>query len=474
MAERRPRRHRGSIGGGGEPMQDVISLSRCSTLELVPELPDVAIYIEALEQRILGARLERVRLSSPFLLRSFDPPLRAAEGRSVLGLRRLGKRIVLGLEGDLFLVLHLMIAGRLRWQEPGARSPGQARPGRLRLLHGNAPPHRSGHQEARRSAPGAGRGGAARRSIPAASRCSRPISPRSARRSRAKTTPLKRALTDPRLFSGIGNAYCGRDPPPGAALAGAALPSQLDRGGDRRGCSRAARETLQDVDRASARRRPASGFPGEGHRLPARDGRARALSASRARCAARRCSASSTPRTRPTTARAARRAVASSPTARCHACSTPTGRGLWKSWRSAGPGNEPPSQTNNLSWRDWQCHARGTDNSVTPGGAGHVHGAEARRRVHRDVLAGPRGLRQRRAGGRLPQRGDRAAWGVLRLRSHRSHHGLRASATFRAVISTQRCRSACGPAAASHQRSWCRTSIAQVLVRILGGRRRCT
>ena len=72
------------------------------TLDLVPELPDVAIYIEALERRILGARLERVRLASPFLLRSFDPPLRTAEGRAVQGLRRLGKRIALALEGDLF------------------------------------------------------------------------------------------------------------------------------------------------------------------------------------------------------------------------------------------------------------------------------------------------------------------------------------------------------------------------------------
>ena len=91
----------------------------------MPELPDVAVYIEALEQRILGARLERVRLASPFLLRSFDPPLRAAEGRAVQGLRRLGKRIAIALEGDLFLVLHLMIAGRLRWKEAGAKVPGK-------------------------------------------------------------------------------------------------------------------------------------------------------------------------------------------------------------------------------------------------------------------------------------------------------------------------------------------------------------
>src|SRR5437899_10330574 len=81
----------------------------------MPELPDVVVYIEALEARIAGARLERARVASPFLLRSVDPPLTDAAGRRVTGVRRLGKRIVLGLEGDLFLVLHLMIAGRLHW-----------------------------------------------------------------------------------------------------------------------------------------------------------------------------------------------------------------------------------------------------------------------------------------------------------------------------------------------------------------------
>src|SRR5262249_21708380 len=86
----------------------------------VPELPDVTVYVEGLEKRIGGTTLERVRLASPFLLRSVDPPLRALEGRSVAGVRRIGKRIVIALEGELFLVIHLMIAGRLRWRERGA------------------------------------------------------------------------------------------------------------------------------------------------------------------------------------------------------------------------------------------------------------------------------------------------------------------------------------------------------------------
>src|SRR5258705_8554197 len=91
----------------------------------MPELPDVVVYIEALEARIAGARLERVRLANPFLLRSVDPPLAEASGRRVTRLGRLGKRIVIGLEGDLFLVLHLMIAGRLHWKNAGAKLPGK-------------------------------------------------------------------------------------------------------------------------------------------------------------------------------------------------------------------------------------------------------------------------------------------------------------------------------------------------------------
>src|SRR5213596_2736756 len=91
------------------------------SIRSMPELPDVVVYIEALERRIVGARLDRVRLLSPFVLRSVDPPVAAAAGRTVTRLRRLGKRIVIGLDGDLFLILHLMIAGRLHWRPAGAK-----------------------------------------------------------------------------------------------------------------------------------------------------------------------------------------------------------------------------------------------------------------------------------------------------------------------------------------------------------------
>jgi formamidopyrimidine-DNA glycosylase len=86
----------------------------------MPELPDIVVYLEHLHERIAGQTLERVRLANPFLLRSVEPPLQEFEGKKILGLRRLGKRIVFSLEENLFLILHLMIAGRLHWQRAGA------------------------------------------------------------------------------------------------------------------------------------------------------------------------------------------------------------------------------------------------------------------------------------------------------------------------------------------------------------------
>ena len=93
----------------------------------MPELPDILLYLNALEPRIVGQRVAGVRLASPFLLRSVDPPLSAVEGRQVVGLRRLGKRVVIETERELFLVIHLMIAGRFRWKPRGAAIPGKIR-----------------------------------------------------------------------------------------------------------------------------------------------------------------------------------------------------------------------------------------------------------------------------------------------------------------------------------------------------------
>lgn len=112
-----------SAQGGGLRTDGCTIVSVATRRSLVPELPDIVVYIEALEKRILGERLDRVRIASPFLLRTATPPLANAEGKTVVKLRRLGKRICMGLDGDndIWLVLHLMIAGRLHWRKRDAK-----------------------------------------------------------------------------------------------------------------------------------------------------------------------------------------------------------------------------------------------------------------------------------------------------------------------------------------------------------------
>src|SRR3954447_12569716 len=172
----------------------------------MPELPDITVYIEALERRIIGQTLEGVRVNTPFLLRTFDPPLEVVRGQAVRELKRLGKRIAIGLEGDLWLVIHLMIAGRLHWKPKGAKLSGKLnlaafdfppgtlllteagtkRRASLHLLRGEAAlgEHDPGGLEVLNATLDAFRAALTRRNH-----------------------TLKRALTDPHLFSGIGNAY---------------------------------------------------------------------------------------------------------------------------------------------------------------------------------------------------------------------------------------------------------------------------
>ena len=172
----------------------------------MPELPDITIYVEALAKRVEGATLESVQIRGPALLRSVDPPLTAAIGRRVLGVRRLGKRVVLGLEGELFLILHLMIAGRLRWSDTGAPA-GRGRPlarfgfssGTLTLTEAGTRKRASLHLV--KGEPALARHDPGGLEVLEAS-----LQEFSARLAAAPHT-LKRALTDPRIFSGIGNAY---------------------------------------------------------------------------------------------------------------------------------------------------------------------------------------------------------------------------------------------------------------------------
>jgi formamidopyrimidine-DNA glycosylase len=172
----------------------------------MPEYPDVVVYVEHLKRRLIGQTLEKIRLASPFLLRSADPPLRDAEGKRVLGVSRLGKRIILELEGDLFLIFHLMIAGRLHWLAKGGKIPGRRglagfdfANGTLLLTEASSKKRASLHLVRGRSRVDAfDRGGL--------EVVDADVNSFRAALARENHT-LKRALTDPRLFSGVGNAY---------------------------------------------------------------------------------------------------------------------------------------------------------------------------------------------------------------------------------------------------------------------------
>ncbi len=172
----------------------------------MPELPDVVVYCEAIEQRVAGRDLVRIRLRSPFLLRSVRPPLSEAEGRAVVGVRRVGKRIVLCLEGELFLAIHLMIAGRFRWGAHAAKLPGRVGLAAFDFEHGTLLLTEAGSKRRAAMHLVAGEDGLARldRGGLEVLECGR-----DAFRARlvAENHTLKRALIDPRLFSGIGNAY---------------------------------------------------------------------------------------------------------------------------------------------------------------------------------------------------------------------------------------------------------------------------
>ena len=172
----------------------------------MPELPDIAAYITALEARMLAQPLERVRLASVFLLRTVDPPLSAVEGRAVQAIRRVGKRIAIGVEGDLWLVLHLMIAGRLHWKPPYAKLAGRNALAAFDFPSGSLTLTEAGSK--RRASLFVLRGEEGLRSIDAGGVeiFSTDLDGFRAALT-AENRTLKRALTDPRLISGVGNAY---------------------------------------------------------------------------------------------------------------------------------------------------------------------------------------------------------------------------------------------------------------------------
>jgi len=172
----------------------------------MPELPDVAVYVESLERRIVGQKLERVRLISPFVLRTALPPLASSEERRVVAVRRLGKRIVLVLEGEYSLVLHLMIAGRLRWLARGDRAPARITLALFDFAAGTLAFTEAGTKK--RASLHVVHGASALAAFDLGGiEVSTADLPAFRERLQSENHTLKRALTDPRLFSGIGNAY---------------------------------------------------------------------------------------------------------------------------------------------------------------------------------------------------------------------------------------------------------------------------
>jgi formamidopyrimidine-DNA glycosylase len=174
----------------------------------LPELPDVVVYLEALERVVVGQRLERLNLLSPFVLRSVDPPIESINGQTVSGVRRVGKRIVLAFDADLFLVIHLMIAGRLRWRAPGQK-PGMGPKlilASFEFAHGTL--FFTEASSRKRASMQLVRGAAAVKALDPGG-----LEPLEATLEQfhdalaRENHTLKRSLTDPHLFSGIGNAY---------------------------------------------------------------------------------------------------------------------------------------------------------------------------------------------------------------------------------------------------------------------------
>ena len=172
----------------------------------MPELPDISAYLTALEPRIVGEQLQHVRIVSPFLLRTADPPLSSAEGRHIRHLRRIGKRIAIGVNGDLWLVLHLMIAGRLHWRSPHAKLSGRQHLASLDFPAGSLVLTEAGSK--RRASLHVVSGEEGLRSVDPGGIEIFDSDLESFRKTLTiENRTLKRALTDPRLLSGIGNAY---------------------------------------------------------------------------------------------------------------------------------------------------------------------------------------------------------------------------------------------------------------------------
>jgi formamidopyrimidine-DNA glycosylase len=172
----------------------------------MPELPDVTVYVELIAAKTIGRKIERVRIASPFVVRSVDPPVRDVEGKMVREIRRIGKRIAIGLDDDLWIVIHLMIAGRFRWLKPGAKIPGRLGLAAFDFENGTLVLTEAGTQRRASITVVRGEGSLAdidRGGVEPLEVDEKTFAEQLARENHT----LKRSFTDPTLFSGIGNAY---------------------------------------------------------------------------------------------------------------------------------------------------------------------------------------------------------------------------------------------------------------------------
>ena len=289
----------------------------------MPELPDILLYLHALRPRVVGQQVQRIRLASPFLLRSVEPPLTAIDGRAIVNLHRLGKRVVFEAEGELFLVFHLMIAGRFRWKPPGAPVPGKVGLLAIDFEHGTLVMTEAGTKrraslyvvQGREALEDHNRGGL---EVMEASL------PSFAQALARENHTLKRALTDPHLFSGIGNAYSDEILHAARLSPFKQTASLTDE--EIRGCTRR-RVRRSGSGPRGCNRKPETSSPRRS-RLFARAWPCTAATASRVPSAALRFNGSSTLPTKPTTASPVRPEVACLRTGRCRGCCGRTGPGL--------------------------------------------------------------------------------------------------------------------------------------------------
>ena len=281
----------------------------------MPELPDITIYVEAIERRVLGESLDDVKIRSPFLLRTFDPPLDSVKGKTVREIRRLGKRIALGLDDELWLVLHLMIAGRLHWKPVGVKLLAKSSLASFQFTSGCLQLTEAGtkHRASLYLLRGADAFG---RTRPGRFRLLSATFDQFQAVLRQRNHTLKRALTDPRLFSGIGNAYSDEVLHRAVFLRSLCRRSSRQR---RRSGSTMPRGMFSRNGSSVSEPRLEMAFPRKSPRF-VRGWPCTAGLVNRVLSATPLCKESDTPTTKPTTAHAARRRGESWPTARSRVC----------------------------------------------------------------------------------------------------------------------------------------------------------